>query len=123
MGEQKASKSCKGTESLPQTPIYNPYIVCNLMVETFDISNLCYVMEQNLQFEISKVYDIGIQRYRDQKIRVCGKDLFIEKLRKKATTTITDYRSKLLMKSNATDLQSVYILKFVFQKQKKLNFF
>ena len=28
----------------------------------------------NLQFEISKVYDNGLQIYRDQKIRVCGKD-------------------------------------------------
>ena len=31
-------------------------------------------MQQNSQFEISKVYDIGLQRYRYQKIRVCVKD-------------------------------------------------
>ena len=46
------------------------------MVYTFDISNLDYLSQlQNLyMFEISKVYDIGLQRSRYWKIRVCGKD-------------------------------------------------
>ena len=38
---------------------------CNLKVQTFDISNLNYLIDKNLQFEISKVYDIGLQKYMD----------------------------------------------------------
>ena len=33
------------------------------MVYTFDISNLGYLIEQNSEIEISKVYEIGLQRY------------------------------------------------------------
>ena len=54
----------------------NLYIsaVCNEMVKTFYISNLDYLIKQNSQFEISKVYYIGLQRNRDQKIIVCCKN-------------------------------------------------
>ena len=31
-------------------------------------------MQQDSQFEISKFYDTGLQRYRNYKIRVCCKD-------------------------------------------------
>ena len=41
---------------------------------TFDISNVNYLIYQNSSFEISKVYDIGLQSYNDKKILVCGKD-------------------------------------------------
>ena len=37
---------------------------------TFDISNFDYVIQHNSNFEISKVYDIGLERYRDEKIKV-----------------------------------------------------
>ena len=43
------------------------------MTNTFDITNLDYLISQNPEFEISKVYNIGLQRYRKQKIRVCDK--------------------------------------------------
>ena len=32
------------------------------------------LLDQEYRFEISKIYDIGFNRYRDYKIRVCGKD-------------------------------------------------
>ena len=35
------------------------------MVQTFDISNLDYLIYQNSQFKISKVSGIGLQRYWD----------------------------------------------------------
>ena len=44
------------------------------MVETLDISNLDYLILKNSKFEISKVYDIALQRYRDLIFRVCCKD-------------------------------------------------
>ena len=31
-------------------------------------------MQQNSQFEISKVYDIWLQRYRNYEVRVCDKE-------------------------------------------------
>ena len=34
----------KGIESLPQTQIFKPLYLGNLMVETFDISNLDYLI-------------------------------------------------------------------------------
>ena len=43
------------------------------MADTFDIANLDYLISQNPEFEIPKVYNIGLQRYRKQKIRVCDK--------------------------------------------------
>ena len=47
--------------------------LCNLIVQTIVISNLNYLTKPN-SFEISKVYNIWLQRHRDLKIRVCGKD-------------------------------------------------
>ena len=38
------------------------------------ISNFDNLILENSQLEISKIYDIGSQRYWDLKIRVCGKD-------------------------------------------------
>ena len=32
-----------------------------------DISNLDYLIQRNSKFEMSKFYDLGLQRYRDQK--------------------------------------------------------
>ena len=32
------------------------------------------VRSNNISIEISKIYDIGFLRYKDYKIRVCGKD-------------------------------------------------
>ena len=43
-----------------------------LDVKDFYISN--FLIYQNLEFEISKVYDNGLQRYKDQKFQVCDKD-------------------------------------------------
>ena len=43
----------------------------------FDVVNFLYfkhLILQNAQFKISKVHDIGLQIYRDQKIRVFDKD-------------------------------------------------
>ena len=40
--------------------IYNPHL-CNRVVHTFEISNLYYLMEQNSEFEITKVYEIGLK--------------------------------------------------------------
>ena len=39
------------------------------------------VRSNNMKFEISKIYNIGFQRYRDYKFRVCGKGsiLFLHK--------------------------------------------
>ena len=43
-------------------------------MQSFDISlHLDYLIQQNSYLEISKVYDIGLQRYGDYKIRVCDK--------------------------------------------------
>ena len=39
------------------------------------IKNLEYVIWQNQYFEISKVYGIGLQSYRDKPIWACGKKL------------------------------------------------
>ena len=44
------------------------------MVYAFNISNLDYLIYQNSKFEISKVFDIGWQIYKDKKIKVFGKD-------------------------------------------------
>jgi len=47
---------------------------CNLILETFNINiNLYYVILQNVYLERSKVQDLWLQRYRDEKIGVCGK--------------------------------------------------
>ena len=54
---------------------FYPLYLWNPQSQTFDISNLDLFAEQNSQLEISTVYDIGFQRNRDQKIRVCGKNL------------------------------------------------
>ena len=50
---------------LQQTKMFKSLIRCNLMVETFDILNLDYLIYQKLKPEISKVYEIWLQRYRD----------------------------------------------------------
>jgi len=57
----------KGTEFLPQINYSNPYIFATWgkMMLTFDILNLDYMIEKNSLFEISKVYNIGLLRYRD----------------------------------------------------------
>ena len=44
------------------------------MAQTFDILSLDYLILDNLNFETSKVHDIGLQRYKDYKIRVGGKN-------------------------------------------------
>ena len=51
-----------------------PNILASEYCITFDISNLDYLIYKNSEFEISKVYDIGLQSYNDWKIRVCDKD-------------------------------------------------
>ena len=45
------------------------------MVYSFHILNLRLVYLSEFIFKISKIYNIGLQRYRNQKFRVCGKDL------------------------------------------------
>ena len=40
----------------------------------FEISNLDDLIYQSSNLDISKVYDIGLQRYKYLKIRVCGKN-------------------------------------------------
>ena len=63
----------RGIESAKNMNCLIP-IFMQLMVYTFDISILYNLIQQYAKFEISKVYNIRLQRYRDQKIRVCGKD-------------------------------------------------
>ena len=53
----------KGNESLPQTQIF--FYLCNLMMQTFDISNLDNLILQNSWFEIDTTNDFELQRYRD----------------------------------------------------------
>ena len=43
------------------------------MAETFNILKLKYLIWQTLWFEISKVYHIGLQRYRNLITKLCGK--------------------------------------------------
>ena len=50
----------------------NPYIFV-----TFNISNLDFLIYLKSWFKIIKVYNIGLQRYRDKKIRVVAKIRFI----------------------------------------------
>ena len=50
---------------LQQTKMFKSLIRCDLMVETFDILNLDYLIYQKLKSEISKVYEIWLQRYSD----------------------------------------------------------
>ena len=45
-----------------------------VQLQTFDISNLDYVIYQNSLLKMSKVCGIGLQIYRELKIWVCGKD-------------------------------------------------
>ena len=45
------------------------------MVYTFDVSNINYFSNQISYFKIVKVYNIRLQRYRDKKVRIRGKDL------------------------------------------------
>ena len=55
--------------------VFYPYpflSLCHNLRFSYPIS--LYQILQNSQFEISKVYDIGLQRFRDQKIRICDKD-------------------------------------------------
>ena len=66
---------CKGIECLLKSQILKSLKLCKLIVQTFDISNLDYLIYHNSQFEISKINDIWLQRYKDQKFRDCVKDL------------------------------------------------
>ena len=52
-------------------------------------------MQQNSKFEISKVYNIGLQRCRNYKIRVCVKDS-TSLLQKKCYKPKTDFLSPKL---------------------------
>ena len=58
----------KGIVFLPQTKILWFQCLCNLMVQTFDISNLNYFICKYNLFEISKVYGIGLQRLENQSL-------------------------------------------------------
>ena len=42
-----------------------PYNLCNLMTSTFDISNFNYLTWHESKFEMSKVYNITLQWFRD----------------------------------------------------------
>ena len=56
------------------TLIFKSLYLCNPMSQTLDISNYEFHQIKYSKFEISTVYTIQLQRYRDQNIRVCGKD-------------------------------------------------
>ena len=51
-------KNCRETESLSQNQIFLCLYLFNLMVLTFNISNWDYLIQPNLKFEISKVFNI-----------------------------------------------------------------
>ena len=89
----------KGIETLSQTQNFEFLYLWNLLMLTFDILNLDYLIWQNSQFEISKVYNIGLQKYRVFKIRVCGKDsitlwFYKKVLQKKKKVSVHFYSSK-----------------------------
>ena len=63
--------SDKGTEFLSQTLIFLSLYLWNPISQTFDLSNYEFCQVTKSKFEISKVWNIGFWRYRDQKIRVC----------------------------------------------------
>jgi hypothetical protein len=66
----------KGNEFLSQTQICKTPASLQLDSVKCDISNSNYLIYQNsYMFEISKVYEIGLQRYNNRKILLCGKDL------------------------------------------------
>ena len=50
-----------------------------------------YLIRQNYKFEISKVYDIGLQRYRYYIIRVCGKNSVPQQFLMSQTFNILNY--------------------------------
>ena len=46
---------------------------CFILKDGLVLRYIKLLIEQNSQLKISKHYDIGLQRYRDEKISVCGK--------------------------------------------------
>ena len=52
--------------------ILNP-MFGHLMVKTFNITNLSYLIKQNSLIEISKIDNIRLQKYMEKEIRVCVK--------------------------------------------------
>ena len=54
--------------------VFKSLYLNNPMLQTLDISNFDYLIKQKSKFEISKVCNIGLLRYRDLKTIVCSKD-------------------------------------------------
>ena len=69
-----------GPYLLDLNPLFALYLLgykihtLQMMSETFDLLNLNYLIKQNSSFKISKLCNIGLPRYRNYKIRICGKD-------------------------------------------------
>ena len=53
-----------------------------------DISNSVYFIQHIIDSDISEVYNIGLQRYENKKIRVCGK-VFVKVLYKMEADHVT----------------------------------
>ena len=62
-------------KSLPQTQIFQSIYLCSQMEYNLLYFKLIFFYLTKSQFEISKLYDVGQQRYGDQKIKVSGRDL------------------------------------------------
>ena len=65
----------KGNEFFPQTLTISLYILA-----TFDISNYKFCKIKQSKFEISSVYIIWLQSYRDQKFEFVAKTQFLFRL-------------------------------------------
>ena len=51
--------------------------ICNLMLQTFEVSNLEFLINRIHSLKISKIYFIGLQRFRGWKIWICGNKSFL----------------------------------------------
>ena len=65
-------KTIKGDDFLQQTLIFNPISLQHNVVDLQSLK-LLILFDKKYYFETSKVNTIRLQRYRDSKIRVCGK--------------------------------------------------
>jgi len=59
-----------------QTQICNPYFIatCSVVILWYFKLSLVDLTKFGAEFELSKFYDIRLQRYRDYNISVCDKD-------------------------------------------------
>ena len=78
----------KGIQSLPQALIFNLFI---LVVDHKNFNLLEFFYIKWSKFEISRGYTIMLQRYRTEKIKICGKDSIYLSERGKLTRFLTKF--------------------------------